>query len=340
MLYIKDRDFIETTEGMLFCVVGYLHPPYGYTAYLKYVPSVKGKWNRDNSRYSRVMRYYHVSQMENTYDYLREFYPEYLFFCPVRNILISTVPLNKIKNEYVAAKKLKLFLDIKPRDKLHKTLNDFVQFLTKRTTLKVKDFGITGSILTGIYNPVFSDIDLTIHGKDASLKVKELLLSLKNKTDRVTIIDRQNNSEWIHEHAVRFHLKIKDVKLLAQRRWNYGLFDDRYFSLHSIRRSDEIHEKYGDYTYQKKGLVTGTAEIASTEESLFLPSVYSLENLASNTDYDISELVSYEVFYSGIFEEGDKISFHGSVEEVSGKKHRYRVVMGGSGYSKAYVKLM
>ena len=67
----KDKDFIETIEGLLFCVVGYLHPPDRYTAYLKYVPSEGGKWKRGETRYARVLPYYHVSQVENTYGFLR-----------------------------------------------------------------------------------------------------------------------------------------------------------------------------------------------------------------------------------------------------------------------------
>ena len=42
----KDRDFVETVESFLFCVVGYLHPPDKVTAYLKYVPDTEGKWRK------------------------------------------------------------------------------------------------------------------------------------------------------------------------------------------------------------------------------------------------------------------------------------------------------
>ena len=39
----KDRDFVETAEGFFFCLVGYLHPPDRYTAYLKYTPAESGR---------------------------------------------------------------------------------------------------------------------------------------------------------------------------------------------------------------------------------------------------------------------------------------------------------
>ncbi len=30
----KDKDFVETVDGLFLCVVGYLHPPDAFTAYL------------------------------------------------------------------------------------------------------------------------------------------------------------------------------------------------------------------------------------------------------------------------------------------------------------------
>jgi len=42
----KDKDFVETKECLFFCVVGYLHPPDAFTAYLKYRPEAGGRWQR------------------------------------------------------------------------------------------------------------------------------------------------------------------------------------------------------------------------------------------------------------------------------------------------------
>jgi len=53
----KDRDFIETVEGLLFCVVGYLHPPDRYTAYLKYCPV--RNITVSSVPHTRVKTYYH-----------------------------------------------------------------------------------------------------------------------------------------------------------------------------------------------------------------------------------------------------------------------------------------
>ena len=103
----KDRDFIETIDGFLFCVLGYLHPPDGYIAYLKYIPSENGKWERYGIKYSRSIPYYHVSQVEKTYGYLKQKHPEYIFQCHVRNIELSWVPKKNVKKYYDPIKRLK-----------------------------------------------------------------------------------------------------------------------------------------------------------------------------------------------------------------------------------------
>ena len=66
----KDRDFIETVDGLFFCVVGYIHQSDKYTAYLKYIPSDKGKWQHNDKHYWRVLDYYHVLNIEKTFEFL------------------------------------------------------------------------------------------------------------------------------------------------------------------------------------------------------------------------------------------------------------------------------
>ncbi|GEM_PF-4424999 len=73
----KDRDFTRTVKGMLFCAVGYLHPPDKYTAYLKYIPAPQGRWHKDQGRYDRILTRYNLSSVRDTVGYLEENYPHY-----------------------------------------------------------------------------------------------------------------------------------------------------------------------------------------------------------------------------------------------------------------------
>ena len=171
----KDRDFVETVEGLIFCIVGYLHPPDRYTAYLKYVPDPEGRWSREGTKFARVLPYYHVSQVEGTYGLLREHYPRYIYKCPVMNITVSSVPRDSVKMYYRPRKRLRSILIGGPKDGLEKKLAGLTAHLCEVSGLSEHDLGVTGSILTRSHSIEFSDIDLTVYGQEASAKLKRAI---------------------------------------------------------------------------------------------------------------------------------------------------------------------
>ena len=337
MLYAvkpKDRDFIQTVDDHLFCVVGYLHPPDGYTAYLKYVPSPDGKWGKDGQRYSRTLPFYHVSQVENTYRYLKEKYPKYLYDCPVRNITISWVPKSHVKQYYYPVEKLHEIRARGANDPLEEKLLDLTVIIEKKTGIN-NSLGVTGSILTGTHNPSFSDIDLTVYGHDASMRLIEALWKLKNEADIVKPVTPEEKERWVKNRAERFPLSVNDLRNVAEKRWNYGYFEGTYFSVHPIRTDEEITEDYGDNTYHRKKTVEGTAVVSDNSDSIYLPAVYGVEVEGSD---GVSEVVSFEGLYGSLFEVGDRIRFKGVLEEIRGKSPRHRVLVGGAGSPDGYIK--
>ena len=92
----RDRDFLETREGLLFCVVGYVHPPERYVAYLKYTPAATGKWARGAVAYRRELPYYHVRHVRRTLDWLATAHPEYLWTDPATGLHFSHVPARAV----------------------------------------------------------------------------------------------------------------------------------------------------------------------------------------------------------------------------------------------------
>jgi predicted nucleotidyltransferase len=328
----KDRDFIQTVDDHLFCVVGYLHPPDGYTAYLKYVPSPDGKWGKDGRRYSRTLPFYHVSQVENTYRYLKEKYPQYLFDCPVRNITISWVPKSHVEQYYHPREKLREIMSRGANDSLEQKLFDLSTVIQEKTGVK-DSLGVTGSILTGTHNPSFSDVDLTVHGYDASRKLIEALRELKDEADLVKPVTPEEKEKWTRSRAERFPLSIDDLRNIAEKRWNYGYFEGTYFSVHPTRTDEEITEDYGDNTYHRKKTVEGTATVTDNRDSIYLPAVYGVEG-----SDEVSEIVSFEGLYGSLFEVGDRIRFNGVLEEIRGKDPRSRVLVGGAGSPDGYMK--
>ena len=333
----KDRDFIQTVDDHLFCVVGYLHPPDGYTAYLKYVPSPDGKWGKDGQRYSRTLPFYHVGQVENTYMYLKEDRPQYLFDCHVRNIKLSWVPKSYVKQYHYPREKL---CEIKSRganDYLEQKLVDLKTVLEERAGIN-NSLGVTGSILTGTQNPSFSDIDLTVYGFEASMKLIEALRELKEEADLVKPVTPDEKERWVINRAERFPLTVDDLRKIAEKRWNYGYFEDTYFSVHPTKTDDEITEAYGDNTYHRKKTVKGTAVVSDNGGSIYLPAVYGVEDVKIDYSDEVSEVVSFEGLYGSLFEVGDRIRFKGVLEEIRGKDPHHRVLVGGAGSPDGYIK--
>lgn len=332
----RDRDFVETVEGLLFCVVGYLHPPDRCTAYLKYVPESGGKWSRGDVSYARVIPFYHVSQVEGTYDFLESEHPEYLFDCPVRNITVSSVPLERIKTYYRPRERLRSIFE-GPGDDLEYRLVDLVTILSGLSGVDVDELGVTGSILTSSHSPGFSDMDLTVYGREASMRLKEAILDMRKEHNVIQPFGVAKKELWSKSRSGQFPLDFRALMEFAERRWNYGVYSDTYFSIHPVRSDDEMSEEYGDNVYTQHGEVEGVAVISESGESIYLPAIYGVEG-ASTEEAEVTRIVSYESLFCDMFDAGDWVEYRGILEKVSGKDDHWRVVVGGAGSAPSYIR--
>jgi hypothetical protein len=319
---------------MFFCVTGYLHPLDRITAYLKYSPVSEGKWKKKNTYYRRELPHYHVHVISSTISYLKSHYPQYVGFCPVRNIEMSMVPRDAITHYYLPETRLQHILHTSD-DLLEKKVAAFAEELQTHAAIRSTDLGITGSILIGLHNPQFSDIDLIVYGKANSLAVKSSLKAIP----RVTGLEATKKKEWIHNKMTIFHLKRKEAEIFAERKWNYGFFDSTYFSIHPTRTDAEIHESYGETIYTDRGVIHLTAQITDSSQSLFLPASYGLEviDILEGDAVPVKQLVSYEGLYCDVFHNGDLIEVRGRLEQVNGS---YRVVVGTLSIRDQYIHLL
>ena len=319
----KDRDFLRTVEGMFFCVTGYLHPPDRCTAYLKYSPTSQGKWQDEATAYRRELPYYHVRNVEKTVDYLEENYPAYVYDCPVRDFRFSMVPRERVARYYAPEKRMRdLVAD--PRDTLEVQVQGMVQEVARATSIEPDALGITGSILIGLHNPDFSDIDLTIYGLRNAQRLRAALFARDLGAFRplgASFID-----QWSKGIADRFPLSARQARFFARRRWNYGTYQGRYFSVHPIRSDDEIVEAYGDHIYRGEGYAHIEATVLDATEALFMPAVYRVNQVrvleGNPAAVAVQEVVSYEGLFRDIADAGSVVEAKGKLETVDGQPHR------------------
>jgi predicted nucleotidyltransferase len=334
----KDRDFLRTREGMFFCVTGYLHPPDRYTAYLKYSPTSAGKWVDGETAYRRELSYYHVRNVAKTIGYLEQQYPEYVYDCPVRGFKFSMVPRDHVARYYVPEERLQEILR-GPGDSLEEEVRGLALDLTASAGIDATALGVTGSILIGVHNPEFSDMDLTVYGLDSAKKVRQAL-----RNDRVRHVRPLGESfiaRWARGIAGRFPLTVEEARYLAGRRWNYGTYDGRYFSIHAIRSNNEIGERYGDHIYTGHGGALLRAVVVDASEALFMPAIYRVEGVqlleGNPRASKVEEIVSYEGLYRNAAEAGNVVEARGKLESVDGEARRLVIgtmEMGGEGYVK------
>ena len=343
MRSIRDRDFIETIEGFMFCVVGYLHPPGMYTAYLKYIPETEPSesiWSRGTLKYRRILKRYHVLNVKDTFKFLREKYPQYIHYCRVRDIEFSMVPEDYVKKYYLPEFKLCEIMERGPRDILEERALELIKLISREAGVQLDRMGITGSILLGIHNPEISDIDMTVYGLEEALRLREIL---KRGIQEIRPQDKKYILEWCRRRSREFNLPEGILRTIAKRRWNYGVYKGRMFSVHPIRSDLDIREKYGDKIYHHVGSIEGEATISSSQESIFLPAVYKVEDVVVYRGVsvdDVREIVSYEGLFCDLADSGDRVVFRGKLElvtEVDTNKTYYRVVLGTTEYGSGYI---
>lgn len=333
----RDHDYLRTTDGLFFTVVGDVHPRDRALAYLKYVPSCQGKWGRGKKRFGRALKYYTIPHLIETLSLLERSYPQYLFYSDVYKITFSSVPLDRVAWHYLPEMKLARMSRAKRLDALQDRAVKLARLLSEESGAPHESLGVTGSILIDIHRPEFSDIDLTVYGKDDSLMVRRALLSLLGE-DKGTVRRLQGGElrNWCESKSRLYPLTYEEAGLLYHRKWDRGTFVGTPFSVHAVRIESEVDERYGDRLYTPIGIIEADARVVDSSEAIFLPAIYLVNNVETAEGPSIGEIrevVSYEGLYKDLASEGEFIMFKGKLERVedqrSGKTH-YRVIVGSS----------
>lgn len=181
----NDHDIVIDKYGNIHQATGYVHPPSGCYAFLKYKPvSTFGIWFKNNVGYFRVFREY---SPQIAHEGLHVFYDARLkTYMPY----ISSFEINKILKPKEATKKL-LY---KVKDQLEKDAISLI-FELDSFGIPIDMIGLTGSILAGIHNPKISDIDITIHDCKFRKIIEELNL--------LSPFSGIHLKEWVNKNAKR-----------------------------------------------------------------------------------------------------------------------------------------
>jgi len=344
----RDRDFLRTKEGFFFCVVGPYHPPNRVISYLKYAPSRAGKWGKGKWRFKRVLKNYTIPSLLETFRLLERDYPQYLFYSPFYNVLMTAVPLESMAKHYKPEEKLAQIMEARRLDMLQKKLVSFIQLLAERSRVAVDSFGVTGSVLLSIHRLGMSDLDITVYGLKNSLAVKRALIDAYSvKESGIKRFEGAALTAWCKSKTEEHHLTFEEAMQIHQRKWNLGTFRETRFSVHPVKTEEEVTEAYADKVYESLGSVVVGAVVHENSDSLFLPAVYQVREakvVKGPQVTDIDEIVSYEDLYGDIAQIGETVLAKGKLEQVTdrkSKKKHHRIVVGSpEGKGSEYIKVL
>ncbi|MDI9619416.1 MAG: hypothetical protein QFX33_01130 [Candidatus Nezhaarchaeota archaeon] len=328
----RDRDYIETVEGLFFTVVGNIHPRGFVLAYLKYIPSREGIWGNNKRRFKRALPYYTVPMLLDTINFLKKSYPHYVGWVRELGVEMSMIPIHKIQRHHKPEERLREILK-GPKDQLEGMVADLTRLISEEGGVPMSFLGVTGSVLIGIHRP-FSDIDLVVYGRENSIKVRETLKRLyEEPKGGIAGLTKERFNELLDRRQRLFYLSKTDAELICSRKWNRGTFMGRDFSIHPVKRDDEVSELFEDVQYKPLGLATIRGTVVEDSDSIFMPSRWGVEVsefIEGPRVAGVSEVCSYEGLYMGVVEKGELFEAKGKIEEVykHGELSHYRLLIG------------
>jgi predicted nucleotidyltransferase len=331
----RDRDYIQTPDNLFFAVIGNVHPRDRVLAYLKYLPNPRGKWGRVKRRYARAIGHYSATEIMETVDFLRKRYPDYIYLYDPLQTAFSAVPLGKIAKHYRPEERLEELRRTKHPDVLESKTIELASFLSEQSGASIGRLGVTGSILLNIHGN-FSDIDLTVYGREESRRIKEALLSLyEQNSNPIRKLTGSLLSAWCKEQSSAHPLSLKEARNLYARSWNRAVFENAVFSIHPIKIEQEVTERFGEELYKPLGVFDATARVVDASDSCFMPATYFVTDMRFERKGQfghVERVVSYEGLYADIASEGDEIFVRGKLEEVyaASERLKYSRILVGS----------
>ncbi len=154
---VRDRDYLLGRDGLVFCVIGDVHPPSHYLGFVKYFPDDGGDRKLFGRRYRRI---HVVSESPG----LLADRPELFVYSPTLGRVITGIPRRDVEAHYSARAGLRAAHrdgQLVAGSQVGRDLLEIISRLVDRGA--AEHFGVTGSFLVGCARE-HSDIDLVCYG--------------------------------------------------------------------------------------------------------------------------------------------------------------------------------
>jgi predicted nucleotidyltransferase len=283
-LKLRDRDAIQTSEGLIFRVFGYSHPPDAYICDAEYASAnVFSSTDPRAPRTGKDQLYYKFYNDEGM-KLISKKYPQYLVFHEMLGLKIVGVKGSAVMEARKPEERLQALLEASPKDELLSAMERVLNTALENSGLTVRNFGVFGSMLHGFHHPKFSDIDLIVYGKKENAKLRKTLEKLYK--DRHSGLHNEFESDQVMAGKEWWfkNFTVEDFVWHQRRKLIYGLYNDKASArtikaeFEPVKAWSEIKSEYDPKTrIQQKGWVKLKARITKDDEAPFIPSIYGIK---------------------------------------------------------------
>jgi predicted nucleotidyltransferase len=325
---LRDRDAIQTREGLIFRVFGYSHPKDGYVCDAEYATSkIFQSTDPRAPRTGRSELFYKFYNDEGM-RLIAKKYPQYLINHEMLGLKIVGVPQNLIVEARQPQPRLQELLNTGPTDSLLAAMERVLKIATENSGVSEFSFGVFGSMLHGFHHPKFSDIDFTIYGKTENAKMRQTMSQLYSDgssglRNEFESEDAMKGKDW------RFkNFDVKDFVWHQRRKMIYGLYDDTANSgrvikaeFEPVKTWNEIKSEYDPQTkIRQKGWVKLKSKVTEDDEAPFIPSIYGIESLevlsGPKEAFKATRIFSYMEEFRQQAQKDETVIVEGNLEEV------------------------
>ncbi len=325
---LRDRDAIETSEGLIFRVFGYSHPPSAYICDAEYASSNIFKSNDPRAPRTGKKELYYKFYNDEGMKLIAKKYPQYLIFHEMLGLNLVGVKDNAVAEARKPEERLAVLLEAGPTDELLAAMQRVLMISLSNSGLKTENFGVFGSMLHDFHHPKFSDIDFIVYGKSENAKMLETLQSL--------YADKQSglHNEFQSDQAMagkdwRFvNFTVPDFIWHQRRKQIYGLYNDKASGrtikaeFEPVKAWSEIKSEYNPRTcITRRGWVKLKARIIADDEAPFIPSIYGIEPLevvsGPKEGFEARRVFSFMEEFRQQAQKDEEVIVEGNLEEVT-----------------------
>ncbi len=226
---LRDRDGIQTPEGLIFRVFGYSHPKTAYICDAEYASAeiFQSKDPRALRNGAGSGKVFYKFYDDEGWKFIFKNYPKYTIQHKMLGVKVVGVKKADIVEARQPQQRLEALASEEPADKLVEATLHVLEISLEHSGLEAENFGVFGSMLHGFHHPDYSDIDLLVYGGKEIAKMREVLSELYS--DGLSSFRNEfATSAAMEGKKWRFkNFSVKEFMWHQKRKFIYGLYDDR-----------------------------------------------------------------------------------------------------------------